>query len=90
MERSHNWDCMLPYALFAYQEVPQATIGFSLFDLLYGHVIYGPLDVLMEEWIQSHETENDILTYVMEVRDWIESAREIAQDKQKEYYNQKT
>ena len=31
-----NWDHMLPFVLFAYREVPQATAGFSPFELLYG------------------------------------------------------
>ena len=31
-----DWDKLLPYLLFAYREVPQASTGFSPFDLLYG------------------------------------------------------
>ena len=31
-----NWDHMLPFVLFANREVPQATAGFSPFELLYG------------------------------------------------------
>lgn len=34
-----SWDRMLPYVLFAYREVPQATLGFSPFELLYGRDI---------------------------------------------------
>ena len=44
-----NWDRLLPYVLFAYQEVPQSTTGFSPFELLYGREVRGPLDVLREE-----------------------------------------
>ena len=32
----HSWDKLLPYVLFAYREVPQASTGFSPFELLYG------------------------------------------------------
>ena len=32
-----DWDKMLPCILFAYREVPQASTGFSPFELLYGH-----------------------------------------------------
>ena len=36
-----DWDRLLPYVLFAYHEVPQASTGFSPFELLYvGHWIY--------------------------------------------------
>ena len=29
-----DWDKLLPYLLFAYREVPQASTGFSPFELL--------------------------------------------------------
>ncbi len=32
-----------------YREVPQATLGFNPFKLLYGRDVRGPLDVLKEE-----------------------------------------
>ena len=31
-----NWDKLIPYLLFAYREVPQASTGFSPFELVYG------------------------------------------------------
>ncbi|KAM9757960.1 uncharacterized protein ACNS7B_005079 [Menidia menidia] len=36
-ETGSDWDQWLPYLLFAYREVPQASTGFSPFELLYGH-----------------------------------------------------
>ena len=47
-EEGKDWDKLIPYLLFAYREVPQATTGFSPFELLYGRDIRGPLDVLRE------------------------------------------
>jgi hypothetical protein len=35
-ERPNDWDRYLPAVLFAYREVPQASTGFSTFELLYG------------------------------------------------------
>ena len=32
-----DWDEWLPCLLFAYREVPQASTGFSPFELLFGH-----------------------------------------------------
>ncbi len=50
--------------------------------------------MLQEEWIQNPETETDVLSFVMEVKNRMELAREVveqnAQTKQKEYYDQKT
>ena len=45
-----DWDRLLPYLLFAYREVPQASTGFSPFELLYGRNVRGPLDILKESW----------------------------------------
>ena len=45
-----DWDKLDPYLLFAYREVPQASTGFSLFELLYGRNVRGPLDILKESW----------------------------------------
>lgn len=92
-----DWDSMLPYVLFAYREVPQATLGFTPFELLYARDVRGPLDIVREEWIQPPDTEKDVLTYVTDVRDRMEVAKELveenakaAQVKQKLYYDQKT
>ena len=34
-----DWDKLLPYVLFVYREVPQASSGFSPFKLLYGRTV---------------------------------------------------
>ena len=45
-----NWDCMLPYLMFAIREVPQASLGFSPFELVYGRHPRGILDIARETW----------------------------------------
>lgn len=45
-----DWGQWLPYLLFAYREVPQASTEFSPFELLYGRQVRGPLDLLQEHW----------------------------------------
>ena len=91
-----NWDKMIPFVLFAYREVPQSTVGFSPFELLYGREVRGPLDVLREEWIGNPDTETDVLSFILQVRDRMEISRAIveensrlAQQKQKEYYDRR-
>ena len=59
-----NWNKLLPYVLFAYREVPQASTGFSPFKLLYGRDPQGLLDVLKEGWAQEKPEGNDIVDYV--------------------------
>ena len=64
-EEGKDWDKLIPYLLFAYREVPQATTGFSPFELLYGRDIRGPLDVLRES-LESHQRSSDsIMSYVL-------------------------
>ena len=62
---SKDWDRWLPYLMFAYREVPQASTGFSPFELLYGRQVRGPLDLLRDAWESPKSTTTDILTYVM-------------------------
>ncbi|KAK5901327.1 hypothetical protein CgunFtcFv8_026212 [Champsocephalus gunnari] len=45
-----NWDQLLPYVLFSIREVPQASTGFSPFELLYGRQPRGLLDIAKEAW----------------------------------------
>ena len=94
-EAPKSWDDLLPYLLFAYREVPQASTGFSPFELLYGRKVRGPLDVIRESWVGNTETEpTNVLDYVMEMRRKLQAMAEVAQTnlahaqvKQKEYYD---
>ena len=45
-----NWDQLLSHVLFAFCEVPQASTGFSPFELLYGRRPRGLLDIAKEDW----------------------------------------
>ncbi|XP_073668194.1 uncharacterized protein [Paramisgurnus dabryanus] len=91
-----DWDKWLPFVLFAYREVPQASTGFSPFELLYGWQVQGPLDLLRKGWegTTSGAEEKGIVQYVLEMRDRLERYREEAkenlqeaQKKQKLWYD---
>ena len=45
-----DWDKYLPALLFAIMEVPQESLGFSPFELLYGRNVIGPMAILRELW----------------------------------------
>ena len=47
---SHNWDKWLVPLLFPVREVPQASTGFSPFELLFGQKPQGVLDLIKENW----------------------------------------
>ena len=55
-----NWDQLLPHVLFAVREVPQASTGFSPFELLYGRRPRGILDLAKEAW-ESRTTLDHVL-----------------------------
>ena len=76
-----NWDQWLPYLLFAYREVPQASTGYSPFELLYGRQVRGPLDVLREAWMGegTHPPAN-IVEYVLKMRNKLEELSSLAHD----------
>ena len=56
-ERPGDWDRYIPALLFAYREVPQESINFSQFELLYGRTVRGPMSFLRELW--TGEVTND-------------------------------
>ncbi|KAI4885672.1 hypothetical protein NFI96_028253 [Prochilodus magdalenae] len=90
-----DWDAWLPFALFAYREVPQASSGFSPFELLYGRQVRGPLDVLKEAWDGENKEEKlNILSYVLKMREKLSQLTETvhvnmekAQEQQKRWYD---
>ncbi|XP_064120762.1 uncharacterized protein LOC135225360 [Macrobrachium nipponense] len=49
------WDVMLPYALFALRQAPSETLGLSPFDLVFGHKVRSPVEVLRETWDDEKE-----------------------------------
>lgn len=75
-----DWDKWLPFLLFAYREVPQASTGFSPFKLLYGWPVQGPLDLLKKCWEGSPVATSGqgIVQYVLQMRDRLERYREEA------------
>ena len=95
-EEGKNWNKLLPYVLFAYREVPQATTGFSPFELVYGRDVRGPLDVLKDGLTQDSVEGDDIVSYVNRVYERLQAAKDIVQDnlrrtqaKQKAWYDQR-
>jgi len=72
-----DWDKLLPYVLFAYREVPQASTGFSPFELLYGCSVRGPLAVSKESW---QATESQDVTYISDIREKLEQMSKLVQE----------
>ena len=89
-----DWDKLLPYLLFAYREVPQDSTGFSPFELLYGRPVRGPLDVQREAWEVGSRSDENIISYVLSMREKLARMSELvgqnmkeAQQNQKKWYD---
>ena len=47
-DRPKDWDKYINAVLFAYREVPQESLGFSPFEIVYGISVRGPMAILKE------------------------------------------
>ena len=79
-ERPKDWDRYLPALLFAVREVPQESLGFLPFELLYGRNVRGPMAILRELLTDEVEDEEVRSTYdyVINLRKRLEHTCELA------------
>ena len=84
-ERPKDWDKYLPALLFAIREVPQKSLGFAPFELLYGLSVRGPMAILRELWASKINDEQVLSTfqYVIELRERLEQTCKLAREKYK-------
>ncbi|XP_075768997.1 uncharacterized protein LOC142821566 [Pelodiscus sinensis] len=93
-EDPRHWDKLLPALLFAIREVPQASTGFSPFELLYGRQPRGILDLLRESWEEQESRVQGTVPYILQLRERLRKVGEFAranllqaQEVQARYYN---
>ena len=92
-----NWDEGIHLLLFAVRESVQESLGFSPFELVFGHTVRGPLKLLKEKFLDEDESPLNLLQYVSDFRNRLTKASEVArsnlkqaQVKMKERYDLKT
>ena len=80
-ERPKDWDRYLSAVLFAYREVPQASTGFSPFELLYGRTVRGPMHIFKDIWTKREdpEVQNSYL-YIFNLKQRLEETCKIARE----------
>ena len=83
------------FTVFAVRESVHEALGFSPFELVFGHVPWGPLKLLKEACLDTDLSE-DVITRVLEVRHRLMKATAFAQknlraaqEKMKTWYNRK-
>ena len=97
-EQPKEWDRFIPALLFAIREVPQESLQYSPFELLYGRQVRGPMQIMKELWTKQEQTEEVRTTfqYVLDLRNRIEDTCKIAREnlskasqRQAKYFNKK-
>lgn len=94
-----SWDVALPWVLFAYREVPVATLGCSPFELLYGRSVSGPLALLKSSWINDvniNMAKQNVIDFITDTREKVKQAVDLAnahalqeRNKAKTWYDKK-
>jgi len=82
LEQPRQWDRYINALLFAYREVPQESLKFSPFELLFGRTVRGPLQVLRQVWT-NEATDAETRTtaeYVVDLRNRIEETCALARE----------
>ena len=94
---SRNWDKWLVPLLFAVREVPQASTGFSPFELLFGRKPRGVLDLIKENWEEGPSPSKNEIQYVMDLLAKLHTLGQLsrenllkAQERQQRLYNRGT
>ena len=73
-----DWDEGIHLLLFAVRESVQESLGFSPFELVFGHSVRGPLKLLKETFLSNDETPLNLLQYVSDFRNRLSRACEVA------------
>eukprot|EP00745_Piridium_sociabile_P042744 TRINITY_DN8657_c0_g1_i1.p1 TRINITY_DN8657_c0_g1~~TRINITY_DN8657_c0_g1_i1.p1 ORF type:complete len:1461 (-),score=280.53 TRINITY_DN8657_c0_g1_i1:179-4561(-) len=78
-EKPQEWDRWIPAALFAYREVPQATTGYSPFQMLYGREVRGITKVIKDMWLEPDaDDQRTLAQYLVDLKTQIHETCQIA------------
>lgn len=96
LDSGSSWDDDLAFALFALRDTPNASHGFTPFELVFGHSVRGPLCILRDKLLEKEPADVSALELVEEMRQrltkcWNVAADnlEITRDKTKQRYDLK-
>ena len=81
----HDWHLGIPLLLFAIRDTVQEALGFSPFELIFGHEVRGPLKLMKEKWLDDTEpTQQNLLDYVSKFKERLHEVGETAKENLKE------
>ena len=73
-----DWDEGIHLLLFAVRESVQESLGFSPFELVFGHTVRGPLKLLKEKFLSDDDSSLNLLQYVSDFKNRLSKACDAA------------
>ena len=86
-ETEKNWDEGIHLLLFAARDSVQESLGFSPFELVFGHTVRGPLKLLKEKLLEDDDCALNLLEYVSDFRGKLTEACDLARKNLKSAQN---
>ena len=77
-DREKDWDEGIDLLLFAIRESIQESLGFSPFELVFGHTVRGPFKLLKEKFLSQEDTPLNLHQYVSDFKSKLLTACEAA------------
>ena len=77
-DTGRDWDEGIHLLYFAVREPLQEPLGFSPFELVFGHTVHGPLKLLKEKFLSQEDTPLNFLRYVSDFQSKLLTACEAA------------
>ncbi|XP_068229367.1 uncharacterized protein [Palaemon carinicauda] len=74
-----EWDKEVPYALFSIRSIPNEALGYSPFEVVFGHCVHGPLEVVREH-LEGETLEINILDCLSGLQEKLRKAWEFAKE----------
>ena len=86
-DTNRDWDECVYFLLFAVRESVQESLGYSPFELVFGHSVRGPLKLFKEKLLSHDDVSLNLLQYVVDFRTKLLNACEMAKDNLKPAQN---
>ena len=74
-----DWDVGIHLLLFVVRESVHESLGFSPFELVFGHTVCGPLKLLKEKFLSDDDSSLNLLQYVSDFKNRLSKACEASQ-----------
>ena len=78
LDSKKNWNECIPFLVFAVRDTVHETLGFTPFELVFGHEVCGPFKALKEVLFKKSNNDRNVLLYVQEFRERLTEAWQFA------------